>query len=740
MPTNKLALFLIAFLCLCNKLTSAQSNPVLLYKDAPAHLVIQQSGLHSVRIKLSNKAGDEKNAPDNPAFIGHNWGNPIPLKAGHAIVSGLNIKVSYNPLTISITNKSRTVLQTFTVDQKTGELSFGIDDGPVLGLGEGSEKFDKRGAFYAMKNGQVNREDKMWIASIPVPFLIGTKGWAFFIATPTGQVDLTGKIGRFIPDTSAKNAVDGPLDMIFFDASQPLEMMKEVTDLVGKPVLPPKWVMGYMQSHRTIDNTTQMIAVVDSFRKKQLPLDAVIYLGTGFVKSGWNKGHNIMEFNPSVFDISPKDFIDQVHQRHTRVVLHIVPPTIGGRLQLHGSIPASADEVEDSTSISAYWRKHLPVFDLGVDGWWPDEGDAYSIKSRFLRAEMYYKGPLSDRPNERPWNLQRNGYLGVARYGGYIWSGDIRSKWETLNAQIAVGLNFSLTVSPFWGTDNGGFVSSKELTGELYTRWFQFSTFCASFRSHGRSWNLRLPWGWNTGNYGVNEDQAMNVPDSGELHNARVEPICRNFLNLRYQLLPYNYTAAREARDKGLPMMRALWLYYPQDTTAVKQSTEYLWGSEMLIAPVTEKGAVKRDVYLPEGSWYNWWTNKKESGGQTITCEADLAILPIYVKAGSIIPFDPIRQYIEQPVAEPTSIRIYGGANASYTLYDDDGETQEYLKGQGTWTEFTWNDRDKKLTIKPGIAMTSAPKAKTFKIELMGTRAANEKVINYTGKLLEVKL
>ncbi len=258
-------LAVIVLLNLCAKAALAQRHTALLYKDKPAHLVIQQSGPHSIRIKLSNKPGDENDAPDNPAFIAHDWGKPIPLHAGHASVSGLNIQVSYDPLTISITNKSNTVSQTFTVDQQTGQLSFGIDDGPVLGLGEGNEKFDKRDSLYQMKNGQVNREDKMWIASIPVPFLIGTKGWAFFIATPTGQVDLTGKVGKFIPNPSARDFVDGPLDMIFFDASQPLEMMKEVTDLVGKPVLPPKWAMGYMQSHRTIENTEQMIGVVDSF-------------------------------------------------------------------------------------------------------------------------------------------------------------------------------------------------------------------------------------------------------------------------------------------------------------------------------------------------------------------------------------------------------------------------------------------------------------------------------------------
>jgi alpha-glucosidase (family GH31 glycosyl hydrolase) len=703
----------------------------IVYKDKPAQLTIQPADLHSFRIKLSNKPGDEGTPPDNPAFIQHTWGKSIPINKGMATVNGMSVTIQYNPLTIHVKNKNGSISQTFTVDEKTGGLSFNIDDGPVLGLGEGSEKLDKRGAYYAMKQGQVNPNAKKWIASIPVPFLIGTKGWAFFIATPTGQFDLTGKTGKFIPA-----ATDAPLDMIFFDASKPLELMKEITQLVGKPVLPPKWALGYMQSHRTLQNTEQMIGVVDSFRKKQLPLDAVIYLGTGFTPRGWNNGHNTIDFNPKVFDIAPKAFIDKMHELHTKVILHVVPPTIGGRLQLHGSIPALTTEVEDSTSISAYWRKHEPTFNLGVDGWWPDEGDQYTVKSLFLRSEMYYKGPLTDRPNERPWNLQRNGYLGIARYGGYIWSGDIRSNWETLTAQIAVGLNYSLTVSPYWGTDNGGFSSTKELTGELYTRWFQFSTFCPSFRSHGRTWNLRLPWGWNTGTYGVIEDAKNSIPDSSELHNAKVEPITRKYLDLRYQLLPYNYTTAREAYDKGLPMMRALWLYYPQDTTAIKQSSEYLWGRDMLIAPVTEKGAVKREVYLPKGNWYNWWTNKKETGGQTITCDADLSTLPIYVKAGSIIPFDPIRQYTAQPVTEPTTIKIFDGADGDFTLYDDDGKTLDYIKGKASRTEFAWNNKTKILVIKPVAG--SSTQIKNYKIQLVST--GKEKSVKYTGKITTIKI
>ena len=166
----------------------------------------------------------------------------------------------------------------------------------------------------------------------------------------------------------------------------------------------------------------------------------------------------------------------------------------------------------------------------------------------------------------------------MQRYGGWIWSGDIDSRWKTLAAQVPVGLNHSLSVSPFWGTDVGGFYPTRELTGELYVRWFQFGAFCPSFRAHGRTWHLRLPWGWNTGEFGPREHPED--PDPNELHNAAVEPICRKYLELRYRLLPYKYTLCREAHDTGLPLMRALWLHYPDDEQAVMRGDEYLWGRD----------------------------------------------------------------------------------------------------------------------------------------------------------------
>src|SRR5262249_34047305 len=156
----------------------------------------------------------------------------------------------------------------------------------------------------------------------------------------------------------------------------------------------------------------------------------------------------------------------------------------------------------------------------------------------------------------------------------------------------------------------------NEYTGELYVRWFQFATFCPSFRSHGRNWHLHTPWGWNTGETGPVESQPL--PDAAELHNTEVEPICRDCLNLRYQLMPYTYTLAREAHDTGLPRMRALWLHYSDDVEAVKRGDEFLWGRDLLIAPVIERGATSRDVYLPPGKWYDWWTGEAAEGKQAV--------------------------------------------------------------------------------------------------------------------------
>jgi alpha-glucosidase/alpha-D-xyloside xylohydrolase len=390
----------------------------------------------------------------------------------------------------------------------------------------------------------------------------------------------------------------------------------------------------------------------------------------------------------------------------------------------------------DESHILNYWQQHTDLVKAGVDAWWPDEGDWFSFFERMKRHQLYYQGPLSTTPNVRPWSLHRNGHLGIARWGGWVWSGDTDSSWKTLEGQVAVGINHSLSLAPFWGSDIGGFYPNEELTGELYARWYQFAAFNPSFRSHGRTWWTRLPWGWGLSEMGPTENRAN--PLESELNNPKIEPICKQYAELRYQLLPYVYTLAYQARQTGMPPMRAMWLHYPDDQRAQGMGTQFLWGRDMLVAPVFTKGAASRDVYLPKGDWYDWWTNAKEAGGKTVTRKVDLATMPIYVRAGAIIPLDPVRQYTAQQVDGPTTLKVYRGADGQFTMYEDDGISLEYLQGRGAWTRMTWDDSERRLVIEPGppAGATNQASSRTFRVQMLPEGETKE--VSYTGQRVAV--
>jgi alpha-glucosidase/alpha-D-xyloside xylohydrolase len=699
-----------------------------------ADVAIRPSGEHGVRITLT--AG-EMNPPLNPALVEQNWATPVVrVQPGEtktkAKVGQMLVTVSANPLAVRVEDANERLIQELEFADPNGVISFPLGDSPILGLGEGADQFDRRGANYPLINGQRDRLAELG-TRIFSPFLIGTKGWALFVAAPYGSFDLRGVRGVFTPQAGSN---PGAADVFVIDAREPANAMREFTRLIGQPAMPPKWALGYMQSHRTLSTEQDLLAEARTFREKKLPCDTMIYLGTGFCPAGWNLGHDSFQFNSKVFDREPAAVIKDLHALHLHVALHVVPlqrdyPT------LHGQIPPAPGESRDPLNIDAYWQRHHDLFAAGVDGWWPDEGDWFDVPSRLARHRMYYEGPLNDRPNVRPWDLQRNGYPGIARTGGWYWSGDIASTWRTFAEQVKVGQNASLSVSPYWGTDTGGFypTPTKEYTGELYVRWFQFSAFCPSFRSHGRTWKLHTPIGWNTGETGPIESRPP--PDPSELHNAEVEPICRQYLNLRYQLMPYSYTIAREAHDTGMPLMRALWLHYPLDAEAVKRGDEYLWGRDLLVAPVVQRGATRRELYLPPGDWYDWWTGEIAAGGRAVTRNVDLKTMPLYVRAGAVIPIDPVRQYVDEPVSEPTTIRIYRGADGRFVLYDDDGMSTDYLTGAGTWTAFAWNDAQRKLEIKLDERTNVRPNAgREFDVLLLPEN--QHKKATFSGPPMEV--
>jgi alpha-glucosidase/alpha-D-xyloside xylohydrolase len=243
----------------------------------------------------------------------------------------------------------------------------------------------------------------------------------------------------------------------------------------------------------------------------------------------------------------------------------------------------------------------------------------------------------------------------------------------------------------------------------------------------------------NNTNTPIPPDDRRNILQS-EMNNPAIEPIAKRYSELRYQLMPYTYSLAWDARHAGLPLMRAMWLHYPDDVRARGIGNQFMWGRDLLIAPVFVKGATSRDVYLPAGEWYDWWTNGKATGGQSVTRQVDLATMPIYVRAGAIIPVDPVRQYTGEAVKDPTTLKIYTGADGQYTLYEDDGISQDYLKGRGSWTRITWNDRTRQLTIEPGApgGATNVVAARTFAVQLVPEGTSRE--VAYAGKRVDVKL
>jgi len=375
---------------------------------------------------------------------------------------------------------------------------------------------------------------------------------------------------------------------------------------------------------------------------------------------------------------------------------------------------------------------------MGVDGWWPDEGDPLDIPSRLVRNRMYWEGPQLDRPNERPYALHRNGYAGMQRYGSFLWSGDVYSTWETLRTHIPIAINTGLSGIPYWGTDIGGFVPTKEFTAELYLRWFQFGAFCTLFRCHGRTWKLRLPWGWNTGDPGpveINNYNGAAIPDPSQLHNTQVEPICRKYLELRYRMLPYIYSAVRECTQTGMPVMRGLWLHYSDDPKAVSRSDEFLWGRDVLVAPVVEPGATSRNIYLPRGTWYDFWTNERVEGGREVTRAINLETMPLYVRAGAVLPLGPVKQYVEEKSNEPLTVQVYPGADGGFTLYEDDGRSFNYRRGEWMGIEMSWSDAGRVLRMKLAIGSKMLPplrRAMQIKV------AEKQKEVEFNGHPLEV--
>jgi alpha-D-xyloside xylohydrolase len=513
--------------------------------------------------------------------------------------------------------------------------------------------------------------------------------------------------------------------------------------LTGVTPLPPKAAFGYLQSKARYENQKQVLDIAEGYRKRGYPLDVMVVDWFYWTRMGQ-------------LDINPLDFPDPagmnrtLHAQGVHTIISVWPrfereSRYFDLLAAKGWLLKDADgkpvdglavrsdragALLDSTNPQArtwFWaRIRDNIASQGFDWFWLDEtepdlvpdgyfygigsGDRYHNLYPLVHTQGVAEGSRRDRPNQRNLILARAAYVGAQRYGSLFWSSDINPTWETLQRQVPTGLNFTASGLAYWGNDIGGWQwlpqqhtpertplvdpsDARNVVGhnddypELVTRWYQYATFTPTMRAHGMRKETEV---WSYG--------------------KAAEGIITKYLKLRYALMPYLYSLGKRTYDTGAPFMRALFMDFPDDPRALGIGDEYMFGPALLVAPVTEQGVESREVYLPAGSdWYNYWTNEKVAGGRTIRVAAPIDTIPLFVRAGSIIPLGVAIQNTStaQALAE---VRVYPGRDAEFTLYDDDGVSYDYEKGVGRSTRLRWDEKTKALSASGDKATAASVK------------------------------
>jgi alpha-glucosidase len=534
-----------------------------------------------------------------------------------------------------------------------------------------------------------------------IPFLWSTGGWSAFVANNQTGISWRDDAGTLTW------TVPGPFaDFYLSVAPDGYGLLDAYSHLTGQAPIPPKWTFGFMLSRWGYNGVDDVQDKWQQFRDRQIPVDAFIYDYDWF--------DNDWEFNPKT--ISPEG-IDKMHKMGLHFVGIRKPRVNGANLDYarrQGWILSAqlGTDLRFDIPVASYWwwSHHAPLVKAGVDGWWNDEAEQ-SADEFFLMAKTEWDGwtAMSDR---RAWSISRAFAPGMQRFGAAVWTGDITSSWETLENQPGTLLNWSLAGMPYNGQDIGGFQSTP--TPELYTRWIEEGVFVPIMRAHGTLNSPRWPWA-----FGDDELAAM-----------------KKAIELRYRLIPYIYTFAAQTASTGAPIIRPLFLEFPSDEKTINLKDEWLLGSRILAAPVLNEGG-KRDVYLPAGGWYDFNTNEAVSGGQILHVTASLDTIPAYVRAGSILPLGPIIQSTALGAEDPLEVRIYPGANASFVLYEDDGDTYAYQKGVCSRIPFSWDDASRTLTV--GSRSGSFPGMLSTRHLDIVLPDGSKKSVTYTGRSVKVR-
>ena len=583
------------------------------------------------------------------------------------------------------------------------------------------------------------------------------------------------------------------VDYYFIPGRSMDEVIAGYRALTGKAPVLPKWAYGFWQSRQRYETQDQLLDVLHEYRKRGLPLDNIVQDWLYWPQDQWG----CQCFDPARFP-DPKAMVDEVHANGAHIMISVWAkfykgiPNYDALDSIHGMLERMSnprpDEPKDPNYIKwmyldwvgpgyfnafydpynpaardLYWKQvREGIESKGFDAWWldSDEPDFHSNISPTETARRmgpsglpnFNSYPIAhvdgvhdhqvvDRPDIRPFILTRSAFGGIQRDSAAVWSGDVASRWDNLREQISAGLNFSLSGDPNWSHDIGGYTmelrfqkpTPAELDEwrELNTRWFQFGAFSPIFRSHGE--NIKRE---------IFEMSAQGSPT----YNSMVW-----YERLRYRLMPYIYTLGADTYFDDGTIMRGLVMDFAADKRAWDVADEYMFGPAFLVAPVTEYKARSRRVYLPNGaSWYDFYSGRSIRGGQSIDAAAPYERMPLFVRAGSIVPIGPAIQHTGNNSHSPVTLNVYTGANGSFSLYEDDGTSRQYLHGQYSRIPLKWNERARTLTIgaREGNGYSGMAGQRVINIRWMGPgspRALDfdgkpDATVAYDGKALTVRM
>ena len=551
--------------------------------------------------------------------------------------------------------------------------------------------------------------------------------------------------------------------------------------VTGRAAMPPRWAFGYWQSRNRYATSQQSLDAVDEFRRARIPLDVIVQDFQYWKPDQWGSH----EADSARFPDVP-GWLSAIHDRHARLLISVwgkfYPNTHNAEeMQSRGFLyqqPLRAGVKDwlgyrytfyDAFNPDArrlFWDQLRPaLFDKGVDAWWldatePDILPAWDLEAqrnainptalgsgaRMLNAYSLeqvagvYEGQRQAAPDRRVAILTRSAFAGLQRYGAAIWSGDIASAWPTMRKQIAAGLGFSISGTPYWTMDVGGYwpqprfraepmaPADAEEWRELSARWTEFGALVPLFRAHGEAPPVR---------------EIPRFGDTTAAYHAMVY-----WDRVRYRLLPYIYSLAGAVTQDGATMMRPLVMDFPADTIAREVTDQYLFGPALLVNPVTEYRARSRTVYLPPPTWYDFWTGKRLAGGRTMEASAPYDRIPLYVRAGSILPVGPELQYADEKPADPITLVVYAGADGRFSLYEDDGASYGYERGQFARIPLRWDERSRTLVI--GRREGSFPgmlERRSFQLVFVsqdrpvgfGFELPSDRTVSYVGEELRIR-